>query len=284
MRRLAVSAIIVLFAVSIAFAQKTKKASGSYIYVVPETQSMIEAQETAISRAKLEIIANTFGTILDMSATTAIKGDGSQYHALSQSQVKGEWLETVGEPVITRLYDGQQMAIKVEITGRVREIVTASSEFSAKVLQVPDSRYEQNSFQNGDSFFLSFQAPGDGFVTVYLYDGKNGVYRLLPYPNQSIGAFPVKGGKQYFFFSPDHTDGVSAYNDITEYSLQASSDLELNRLYIIYSPNSYNKAMDTEMDDGLRELHFDSFQKWLSRIRSEDVSIGVKMIDITIAK
>ena len=150
------------------FAQKTKKVSGTYIYVVPETQSFSQAKETAIQRAKTQILADTFGTIMDVSTTTAIGNEGTQLHALSNSQVRGEWIETIGEPQLTRLFDNDQLAIKVEITGKVREIVAATSEFTAQVLKAPDPRFAQTTFHSEEDLFLLFQAPEDGYLCASL--------------------------------------------------------------------------------------------------------------------
>lgn len=269
---------------AVATAQAVKKVSGTYIYVVPETQSMREAREEAVTRAKLQLLADNFGTVLDLSSSTSIGDDGAKTVALSQSQVKGEWLETIGEPVITRLFEGEQMAIKVEIKGRAREIVTSTSDFTAKVLcKVADPSFERSSFENGDSVFLLFQAPGDGYLAVYLFDGMDTVSCLLPYKTQSEGVFPVKGGKEYIFFSPDFEDGVTPYNSwIEQYTLQTPFDLEIDRFYVVYSPNRFMKARDSHLDDAPRQLSFGSFQKWLSRVRTEDTLLCVKTIDVEI--
>ena len=151
MRRIAFVGLALLCLATPSVAQKVKTVSGTYIYMVPETQSYAEAKETALQRAKIQILADTFGTVMDLSSATSITGDGTQLHALSQSQVKGEWLKTIGEPVITRIFDGEQMAVKVEIKGKVREITSASTEFTVKVLRgAPDPRFEGESFQSGE--------------------------------------------------------------------------------------------------------------------------------------
>lgn len=285
MWRLSICLFLVLLGIrSTVFAQEGKIVSGTYIYVIPETQSLAQARETAVQRAKMQILADTFGTVMDISSMTSIGNDGTQVHALSNSQVKGEWISTIGEPVISRLYDGDQLALKVEIRGKVREIIQATSEFNAKTLKTPGRSYVSDNFHNGESIYLLFQSPGDGFLTVYLFDGADNVYCLLPYPSQSIGVFPVKGGKEYILFSPDVADGVTHDNDMMQYTVQTSSELEINRLYVIYSPNNFARAIDHMSESGLRILNFDGFQRWLSKVRSEDRFLGVKVIDITIAK
>ena len=247
MRRIVVAIVLLTWIAIPGFAQKIRRVSGSYIYVIPETQSYIEAKETAILKAQLQILANTYGTTMDLSTSTSITDVGTKVHALSQSQIKGEWLETIGQPIITKLFDGDNFAIKVEITGKVREVASSSSDFIAKVLcGVPDIRYENVLFNSGDRLFLYFQAPGDGFLTVYLFDGQDTVFCLLPYTNQSRGICPIIGGTEYIFFSRNNNNGDKAMpsKDIDEYTLETSSILEVNRLYIIFSPNPFLKALD----------------------------------------
>lgn len=284
MRHLAVSALALLFITINVFAQKVKTVSGTYIYVVPETQSFFEAKETAIQRAKIQILADTFGTVMDMSSATSISQDGAQTHALSQSQVKGEWLETVGTPAITKLFEGDKLAIRVEIKGKIRQVVSSTIDFTAKPLcGAPDLRFANDNFASGDDMFLYFQAPGDGYIAVYLYDGGDDVFCLLPYQRQTKGVFPVKGGKEYIFFSTETYDGDTPVGMIDEYTLNASSDLEMNRIYVIYSPNRFTKAVDSCIADSVpRNLSFNDFQKWLSHMQAEDNQVGVKSIDITI--
>lgn len=286
MKRVVVTAL--LFAIVIpSIAQKAKKVSGEYIYVIPETESLEQAKVSAVNRAKIQILANTFGTVMEMSSAATITNEGASVQGLSTSQVKGEWIETIGEPQLTRFLLGDVLAIKVEITGRVREITSSTAEFDAKVLcKAPDIRFESNRFESGDDLYLYFKSPQDGYLTVYLYDGQDVVFCLLPYHGQSHGAFKVKGNQGYYFFSTEVSDGETPAQLVDEYTLTASSNVEINRIYIIFSPNRFSKALDIiSSEDSLpRELTFISFQKWLSKLLIEDKSAGVRQIDITINK
>ena len=285
-QRVLITALTIFYASITVFGQKPKIVSGTYIYMVPETQSYSQAKETAIQKAKIQILADTFGTVMDVSTTTSITSSDAQLHTLSLSQVKGEWLETIGDPEITKYFDGDKLSIKVEIKGKVREIISASSDYTSKVLcGVPDIRFENDSFISGDDLFLYFQSSGDGYLAVYLYDGVDDVYCLLPYRRQSSGIYQVKGGTPYIFFSSDFANDEIPYDWIDEYTLTASSDLEMNRVYVVFSPNRFTKATDnTTSSDLPRELSFVSFQKWLSRIRMEDRELSVKSVDISIKK
>lgn len=268
------------------FAQRVKTVSGTYIYVVPENQSYADAKNTALKQAQIQMLADTYGTFIELTSATNISGDGVTTRTLSESNVKGEWIETVGEPVFKRLVQGDNIAIQVEVKGKVREITTSALQFDAKPLcNAPDVRFEKTDFKSGDDLYLYFSTSSDGWLAVYLYDGNDDVYCLLPYSGQRDGIYQVKGGKEYIFFSEDNADENVSSNDIDEYTLTCSGDKEVNRLYVICSPNKFTKAVDSKGDDTLpRVLNYLDFQGWLSRLRMADKQIGLKTIDITITK
>lgn len=268
------------------FAQRVKTVSGTYVYVVPENQSYADAKITALKQAQIQILADTYGTVIELTAATSISGEGATTRALSESNVKGEWIETVGEPVFTRLVQGDNIAIRVEVKGKVREINTAALQFDAKALcNAPDVRFEKTDFKSGDDLYLYFITTSDGWLAVYLYDGNDDVFCLLPYSGQSEGIYQVKGGKEYIFFSEEISDEHVSAMDIDEYTLTCSGEKEINRLYVICSPNKFTKAVDSKGSDAVpRMLNYSDFQSWLSRIRIADKQLGVKTIDVTITK
>ena len=267
-------------------AQKVKTVSGTYYYVVPENQSYTDAKNTSLKQAQIQILAETYGTVIELTAATNINGESVTTKALSESNVKGEWLETVGEPVFTRILDGDNITIRVDVKGKVREITTATLQFEAKALcSAPDARFEKTDFKSGDDLFLYFSTSADGWLAVYLYDGNDDVFCLLPYSGQTEGIYPVRGGKEYIFFSEEKAESYLSAKDVDEYTLTCSGEKEINRLYVICSPNKFTKAVDSRENESLpRMLNYLDFQAWLSRIRMVDKEVGVKTIDITITK
>jgi hypothetical protein len=120
---------------------------------------------------------------------------------------------------------------------------------------------------------------------VYLYDGKNTVYSLLPYRNQPVSSVAIKANQRYVFFSQADSD-IIPFPMVDEYILTCSDELELNRMYIVFSPNLFTKALDEEGDsaDKPRILTWDKFQKWISKCRRRDVKMEVEIKDIIIHK
>lgn len=274
-----------------AFAQKVRTVSGEYTYYPSETQSLDEAKRVALYRAQIQILADTYGTVMNMTSATVVHNSSEDSSAdmfsLGESSVRGEWLETVGRPEYhTEITPDGTLMIKVKVTGKVREITQAQVDFTVKVLRNGvDDRYEDTEFNEGDDMYLSFSAPAEGYIAVYLFDGEDDVYCLLPYQSSSKGIVRTEAGKRYIFFSSEYPYGVENPSMIDEYTLTCSRDLEVNRLYVIWSTSPFIKANDAKGDECLpRMLDYISFQKWLTSLRVADTDMSVKTMDIQIRK
>lgn len=271
------------------YAQKRQKAYGEYIFYVPETMSLEQARHIALERAKIQILADKFGTVIDASTASVIRNDNGNStintQTYSKSLVKGEWLETIGKPEYTTTYENGQLIIKVRVSGIVREITESKINVKAYILRNgTEDKCEDTNFNEGDGMFLSFQAPVDGYLTVYLYDGSCSTYRLLPYSGQSQPSIKIEDGKRYIFFSSEE-----AYETpkelVDEYVMTCTKDIEVNRIYIIFSPNKFTKAVDGAMDYSTpRVLSYNNFNTWLSECRMSDNKMTIHTIDIVIRK
>ncbi|MDO4826899.1 MAG: DUF4384 domain-containing protein [Bacteroidia bacterium] len=281
--------VLLLLSVS-AYAQGIRTVSGEYTYYPPDTESYELSKIKALQRAKEQILADVFGTVINSESTTVVSAsqDKSAVNTFSvgNSVVKGEWLETVGEPIFSRFLDrNDMMAIKVKVTGRVREIVISTVDFDARILRNGvDDRFESTDFISGDDLFVSFRTPVDGYLVIYLYDGKDTAYCLLPYLSMSQGAFNVKGGERYVLFSSGEAVPPVKPTDVDEFTVTSEQPVEFNRIYCIYSPDEFAKALDVKSDLASlpRGVGFRDFQKWLVGIRIRDNRIVVKTFDITI--
>lgn len=270
-------------------AQQVRKVRGEYTYHAPENITLEEAKHTALERAKIQTIADEFGTVIAQMNTTFVQNDNGQsvidFHSLGASEVKGEWIETIGEPIYTIRYERDMLVVKVCIDGYIRETSVAKIDFTAKLLcNGVEDKYESSDFKDGDDLYLSFSSPTDGYVAVYLIDANKGVYCLLPYQNDSDGKVFVEHGKHYVFFSPNNVPNEVG-TIVDEYYLTCNNKEEVNYLYVIFSPNEFTKASDTDAGERLpRTLSFDYFQKWLSRCRKQDIDMTVETKQITIHK
>lgn len=282
-----VASFLILFP---ALSQEIRKVSGTHTYIAPRSQSTEEAEMKAINNAQLHILADTYGTLVGTVTTTSISNDSNgnsitDTYEIGESEVKGEWLNTIGQPLVVKEFKNGELVITVSITGLVREIADGQVEFDAKILRNGiEDKFENLVFNDGDDFFMAFTAPVDGYLSVYMYDGKV-VYCMLPYKAQTDGLFKVGGGVRYILFSKRDTDESFPAYLVDEMEVFATNEVEFNRLYVIFSPSMFIKAQDSSIEEELpRQLDFKSFQQWLFKLRKRDRSMTVKFFDITIKK
>ena len=289
MRRLLLLGMI-LSCVSL-FAQKVKTVSAEYTFYAPETMSVEEAKRTALDRAKIQAIADEFGTIVSQSTSTVIStknGESdSQFFSIGGSDVKGEWIETIGEPKYSINYKNNQLVVHCTVKGKAREIVSAEIEYIAKPLRNGISlKFESKEFRDGDDLYLYFETPVDGFLAVYLLDETTQtVYNILPYKEQSSPAIEVKANQEYIFFSREKAE-KNERRLVDEYTLSCENDKEFNTLYVLFSPNDIGKrnGFDSSIEDKPDNISFKNFKQWLSKSLSKDRNLQFQEINITISK
>ena len=266
-------------------AQRVQKVCGEYTYYAEGNQSPNEAKRAALEAAKLQAIANEFGTVITQSNVqkeTAVDGKESSYFSsLNASEVKGEWLEDVGEATYEVSFVQDMLVVKCKVCGKAREISNEAMDFTATILRNgTEAKFADVNFRGGDDMFLLFRSPADGYIAVYLIDETPTAYCLLPYMGNANGQQPVKHNEEYVFFSPAKAPkGVQA----DEYTLTCNNDIERNQIYVIFSPKAFTKALDNQVSDGLpRQLTYEDFSRWLGTCRKRDTKMGVKVMHIEI--
>lgn len=278
----------------VSFAQKVKTGEGEYTYYAPENVSLAEAKRYALNQAQLNAIANEFGTIVEQMNLTRMETNDERskmrFNSFGSSDVKGEWIETLGKPEYdVQLIDGAQV-VTCRVKGKIRETVTSQADVKAKVLRNGrEDRNEDDRFKDGDDLFLSFQTPLNGYLAVYLVDDNEQVQCLLPYLNQQSGIFQVEANRRYVLFSSK--DDPQPYVD--EYTMNAERSEEYYQIYVIFSPNQFVKAVDAasgkvserrDISGFPRELSFKDFHKWLSKCRRHDKEMTLKKVLLKVTK
>lgn len=264
---------ILLSVAAVSFAQKV---TATYTYYAPENVTLEEAKHTALDRAKISAIADAFGTLVSQSNSTVITNQNGEsdnrFFSLGGSEVKGEWVETIKEPVYDVRYDGGLLIVSVEVVGRIRELVDADLDLTVKILRNGvESKYESTDFRNGDDMYLMFKSPIDGYLLAYMYDEtSNQVVRILPYIQSTQGNVSVRADKEYVFFKKHKNDR----HKVDEYTMTASGPVEFNTLYVIFSSKEITKTIDKsdEDKDGIRVLGFADFNKWLAGVKMQSAA------------
>uniref|UniRef100_UPI003FF044D3 DUF4384 domain-containing protein n=1 Tax=Prevotella sp. TaxID=59823 RepID=UPI003FF044D3 len=271
------------------FAQKIERVHGEYAYQIPDNISLEEGKRTALERAKIQALVDAFGTLVSQSNSTIVKNEEGKssvdFLSIGGSDVKGEWIETLGEPKFDIFYENNALIIKATIDGKAREIKNASIDFEAKLLRNgTDLKFESDEFRNGDDLYLYFKSSINGYLAVYLLDETTQqVFCLLPYKSSGEPAYTIGHDKPYVFFSCQKADRNP--NAVDEYNMTCEHSLEQNTIYIVFSPNMFAKANTKNEDAGLpRQLPLKEFLRWLGKCKTKDTEAQIKSITIKIYK
>ncbi len=275
------------------FAQKEKTVEGEFVYHVPETQSLADAKKHTLNMAKFNALASEFGTIISQTNLTHIQNSNSQtvtqFNSFGSSDVKGEWIETIGKVEYKVKYEDESLIVSCKVKGKAREIETSQIDFQAKVLRNgTDDRNEDDRFAVGDNFFLSFKTPIKGFVAIYLVEESKSVQCLLPYQKQQDGIYQVEANYRYVFFSQKDAQNQEKVDEM----FFPEGSLTNYQVYVIFSPNQFFKAVDSASNKVLsdrktiypRELSFNDFHKWLAKCRRRDKEMCLQKILLTVGE
>ena len=285
-----------LIFLSLAVEAQTRKVKGEYVYYSDPNMSPKEAMAAAVENARAQALAKEFGTLITQITQQEEGQNGNKEHnffmQLNAAEVKGEWIEDTKKPnvkIIETTSEGV-LVINAEVEGRARAITNEAAEFDALVLRNgKEKRMADTEFKEDDRLFLYFKAPADGYMATYLIDEKQTVFCLLPHEDDNDGQQPVEHGKEYIFFSELHDPDFHGKDGL---KITCEDDrVELNRLYVIYSPNPFVKANDLQgptLGYGNlhrpRQLSLKEFTHWMSKLCSRDKKVGRKVIQIKIRK
>lgn len=286
-RSVLLTILLVVFVLGV-WAQKVLTVDAEYTYRASEDVALSKAKQIALERAKIQAIADAFGTIVSETNTMRMSNKNGRsdvdFMSIGGSDVKGEWIETIGTPQYLVNYDGETLVVTAKCKGKIREIVANEIDFQVKVLRNgTDDRSESDEFFSGDNFYVSFTSPVAGYVAIYLVDVGNMACCLLPYQAQQDGIYSVKANQRYVFFNVDEAQPVEK-PIVDLYRMTTLFPVEQNQIYVVFSPQPFVKAADAVGKGQLRELKGDEFQKWLAKCRKRDTNMSVKMIPIAIKK
>lgn len=283
MKKITTIVLLLLASALIATGQRTVTVSVTYTYVMSNHETISEAEIAAVKQAQLKVIADNFGTTVGLTTTIMMSNGNIHDFTFGETEVNGEWVRTIGTPVIERLCVNNHFVIKVTLKGEIRETVSNPVSYRFKVLRNGyDDRFESTSFRQGDYLSLLFRTPEEGYLAVYLTDGET-VQCLYPYPGLSSSSMRMKSDTDYVLFSKEKSSDLDP-NRVRTMRLGCKAEEEHNRIYIIFSTNQFSKAVDYENGYLPRQLSFKDFHSWLSDVRRRDVRMTVRLVDIVISK
>ncbi|MBQ0088084.1 MAG: hypothetical protein KBT27_01980 [Prevotellaceae bacterium] len=286
--------VILLALISLtSLASDVKLVSANYTYVSDDAdESPRQAKMTALQRAKVKALEDNFG--LDVSSVSNMIqrnmriGDSisssNDLFALRETSVRGEWIETTEEKVISQNYTNGLWQVQVYVKGRARSYAKEKAQIKFSFNNKYQKANHIDQFFDGDNIYLRFSSPVNGMLCVYLVDEKKDVFCLLPYSTEQLGCQEIVANKNYLFFSQ------IADKQADEYTMRTNMAHEQNIIYLVFSPNKFTKANDSDEnikwweEQRPRQLSYSDFINWLSRNQLMDEEMIVKTEVITIFK
>ena len=281
------------------YAQKVRTITASAQIRVEDNMSLDQANQKAIEKARINAIKESFGEVVVQGNSMYIRnietGQEVQtqnvFNQMADTYANGEWLEDVKPPDKRIFQHNGETWIEVTLTCKVRELAASKVTFTAQALSCPELKCKTEVFNEGQDLFLSFIAPVDGFLTVYLeVPAEKLTYRLLTYQSENtLTCYPVKGDQPYILFSEKHNTlaNVKSVDGFT-CSLSAQKYAEQNALVVIFSPDFiFDKPVlkgNGEVQKTGTPLHLpiDEFQNWVLRIQKKSPEIKVNKSIFTI--
>ena len=277
----------------VSFAGDIKHISITYEYISDNPNETPEqAERTAIQMAQQKALEEHFG--LDVVGITSTmqrnRQEGlqvsstSDVFSLRETSVRGEWIETIKQKVLDKTFEKGFWHVRVYIEGRARNHSTDKPEIQYAFINNAHDKQNRDQYYDGDDVFLRFTSPVSGALCVYLVDTEQNAYCLLPYQSNAVGYQPIEANKDYLFFS----EMVDPNAD--EYTLNTMQSSEQNALYVIFSPNTFTKAVDKQAGTNWRDeqlprfLSYEDLMKWLARNQTRDENMVVRREVITIRK
>ncbi len=291
MIRIALFLIFTICIVSRPSAQDILKSHGKAQMVLEDDISKEELKEELRMQAKIDAIEGSFGSLIEQESRVEIKEGGASFDIVGDRYLKGEWLKTTNEKfteeyrkVKTGAKGKMELWVSCEIEGLIREMSKSKINLDFTTTNCPDKLCRTTDFLDGESMYLFFKSPVNGFLTVFTVE-KEGVFRLLPYqqmPPDFDQYLPIVADKEYLFFSADEDhdffEGFSpGFAD--ELVMTTEAQEEYLYLYIIFSMSEFAKpnleaSYTSTGNEHIvpRSLSEEEFESWLSenRIRSQD--------------
>lgn len=274
-------------------ADDIKRISITYDYISDNpNETPQQAELRALQLAKQKALEEHFGLdVVGINSTLqrnrqegGVVTTTADVFSLSETSVRGEWVETTKEQVLEKTFEKGFWHIRVYVAGRARNHSTDKPEIQYAFINNAHDRQNRDQYYDGDDIYLRFSSPVSGALCVYLVDAEQNAYCLLPYQSSTIGYQPVDANQHHLFFSTatDHT--------ADEYTLNCEKSSEQNALYVIFSPNTFTKAIDQQAgknwrDEQLpRQLTYKELMKWLSKNQTRDENMVVRHEIVTIRK
>ena len=269
-------------------AHELRTVTAAYTFYAPPGMSVEQANQTAFDRAVAQALADEFGMAVTQSTAMVIsENNGSSqsgFVSIGGSEVRGEWLRTIGDPKFDISYRDELLVVKISIKGQVREITGNRPTFNIVTMRNGIERKDiSTDFHDGDQLFLKFSAPVGGYLAIYLLNAVNGTAtRMLPYVALPNAPMAIESGRDYTFFSPHDAHGIPPVV-VDEIEMCCSVPTELNDICVLFAPDKFALPISAEDADATTcSIPIKTFYQWTASERIRNPMLQQKTIHISI--
>ena len=270
-------------------AQKTKTVTTSYTYRTSQTESVEAAKREALKGAQRKAIEDEFGTFISQSNTNVVTSQNgkseSHFKSISTSDLKGEWIETIGDPQFTVKIEDDLLIVECNVKGKIRELTPSKLDFEAHTLcNGYEQKHRRAEFMDGDDFYLYFKSPYNGYLMVFLVDyTQEMACCILPYRESPDQLYKVEKDKEYIFFSREYADAAER-KILDSYHLYSESPVDSNDIYVIFCDEPFVISNMVYDESGLKVMPMKNFDKWIAKLRKDYKDLLIKTYNINITK
>ena len=267
--KLSMLVTVLVMAAIMCRAQRMATVSACYTYHAPETMTIEQAKQVALQRAMIEALAEEFGTLVQQVNTTTVSNSGGDssvnFSSLGTSDVRGEWVETIGEPVYEIDFQDGFLSVTVSVKGKAREVAYLKSQFATQLLRNGTrENFESEEFRDGDYLYASVTSSVEGYIAIFCKD--DSIRCLLPDAPDGIQRIEV--GRRHLFFTERGKRLQMVYDSASE----------TNAIYFLFSPNPIIRPLTRKIDDGgLPVFSDDEFNRWLADMRNHDRQLQIEI-------
>lgn len=255
-------------------------------------ESRVQAEQTAIERAKSKAMEEKFGLNVGAVNSTLIRNvaegekvtSTNDVFSLRETSFRGEWIETIKEEILETTFKNDFWIVRVYVAGRARSYSAPKANIHYALVKDLLEVDNRDQYRDGNDLFMHFSSPVSGSLCVYLVDENKDVFCLLPYSSSSTGCQEVEANKDYTFFSEKMDKNAE------ELTLTCERSVEQNAVFVVFTPNGLIKAKDNKGGENWRgeslprHLSYSDFMKWLAKNQMQDEQMVVKTEVITIRK
>lgn len=250
--------------------------------------SLERAQRQAQNLAILQALQSAFPSEVGQASKYLLSNrtEGREAHTTTyfyltaDQHLTAEWLETLETRFDRQVRQGQ-VWVSCKVKGRARRRTNPPLPLEVRSLRCRDTSCTTTDFWAGDPLYLYFRAPVAGYLQVFWEDSGR-VYRLLPYQQQRLMAWPVRPDTTYLFFAPDARRRSEAF--VTdELVLTAEKPEVLHRVYVLFAPQPLGFPPERfDPSTGFHTIDLAAFQEWLLAERLRLPDLNVRFLDLSV--